>query len=168
MRLHECDDTTPEEIAEHEAMLETNERCIRTGMRRNIGVGYEGFGTGPGRGSVGAREYRKEIPLWTMNQTAIAALVKQVFTKLDTDAKQRRRAAYWASVIHLYWRMRYTVPQIAHEMGSSVCKVRGVIRSAKNAAAGLRADGTAPRTNNRGKGPRRPRRLPRYRTRKAQ
>jgi len=95
-----------------------------------------------GHGIVKARTYKRAVPMWALNDKAIRKMVLRAFPKFITDASQRERAARWASVIHLYFRMGYTRGQIAEEIGSNACKVHGVIRSILRVSKGLRADGS--------------------------
>lgn len=90
---------------------------------------------------VQARTYRRVSPLWTKSDKKIQELVTRSFPKMQTDPVQRAAAARWVSVIHLYFRMGYTRSQIAHELGSTYTKIKGIIRSITRVSNGLRADG---------------------------
>jgi len=91
---------------------------------------------------VGARKYKRAVPLWAMSDKATRKVILRAFPNFITDSVQREGAARWASVIHLYFRMGYTRGQIAEEIGSSACKIHGVIRSILRVSKGLRANGS--------------------------
>lgn len=105
---------------------------------------------------VKARTYKRQTPLWALNDVKIKQLILRSFPKTQTSATQRAAASRWASVIHLYFRMGYTRAQIAHEIGSTVTKVHGIIRSILRVSKGLRADGQGKLKGSRG----RPKKLP--------
>ncbi len=104
-----------------------------------------------GHGVVSARTYKREVPAWAVNNARVRKLLSQSFPKLETDPNQRAAAARWAAVIHLYFRMRYTRSQIAEELGSSVSKVHGMIRSILRVSKGLRANDKGPRGKAKGR-----------------
>jgi len=88
------------------------------------------------------REGAHDIPEWTKSDAEIRRLLLRSFPALETNDLQRRRAARWARVIHLYFRLNTPHGQIAQELRLSLNKVKMTIRSIKWAAAGKRADGT--------------------------
>lgn len=91
---------------------------------------------------VHARTHKRKVPLWALNDTKVQALLLRSFPKLHTDARQQEAAGRWAAIIHLYFRMKYTRSQVAEEIGSTVIKVRDVLRSILRVSKGLRANGT--------------------------
>lgn len=100
---------------------------------------------------VKARAYPRKPPLWAMSDTKIRQLILRSFPKAHTSDTQRAAAGRWASVIHLYFRMGYTRPQIAHEIGSTTTKVHGIIRSILRVSKGLRANGQGKLKGSRGR-----------------
>jgi len=118
------------------------------------------FGTGNNSGSYfwsirkKARTYKKAIPEWVFSNSKIGDLVQRSFPNWRNNPRMHDDAARWVAVINLYYRNGYTFSQIAEEICSTTCKVRGVIRSIQRAARGLQANSNKARTNNRGKNPR--------------
>lgn len=100
---------------------------------------------------VRARTYDRTTPLWTKSDKKIQVLVARAFPKIRDSERQREAAARWVAVIHLYFRMGYTRSQIAEELGSTVAKVHGVIRSILRVSNGLRADGSGKLGNPKGR-----------------
>lgn len=100
---------------------------------------------------VGARTYKRASPTWTRSEVRIREILLRAFPRLTTNDRQRESAARWATVIHLYFRMGYTRPQIAHEIGSTTGKIHSLIRSIIRVSNGLRADGTGKLQGKRGR-----------------
>lgn len=152
------------------AEAERNRKAAEYSQRRTIGFAAN-FGGGINdsyfaHGIEKARTYKKKIPQWVYNDAFIQKLLLQAFPKCRTDQRdspysQRNRAGLWATIINLHYRNGYTASQIADELGSTTLKVKGVMRSIRRGANGLRADSKKPRTNNRGEnlkaGPQHPR-----------
>lgn len=95
---------------------------------------------------VNARTYKRSVPEWAYNDAAVKDLLLTAFPKLKTDKRQATAAARWVSVIHLYFRMKYTRSQIAEELDSTVSRIDSVIRSIYRTAKGHRANGSGSRT----------------------
>ena len=87
------------------------------------------------------RKRTRPVPEWTRNNGRIREILLTSFPNLKTDARQRRGAARWAIVIHLYFRLQYTRVQTAAELDASPESVKNVIRSIKRVSEGRRADG---------------------------
>lgn len=100
---------------------------------------------------VQARTYRRASPIWTKSDKKIQELITRSFPKVQSSPTQRAAAAKWVSVIHLYFRMGYTRSQIAHELGSTYTKIKGIIRSITRVSKGLRADGYGKLKGSRGR-----------------
>lgn len=89
---------------------------------------------------VGLRKRRRVVPEWTRNNKAVRGVLLRSFPKLMTDAKQRARAACWARIIHLYFRMQWTYNQVAEELETKPGNVARKIISIKRVAGGFCAD----------------------------
>lgn len=66
-----------------------------------------------------ARRLRK-IPVWALDDTQVQILLLRCFPSLKTVPEQRAKAARWARIIHLYYRMGYTAAKTADELGMTV------------------------------------------------
>ncbi len=88
------------------------------------------------------RKKERIVPEWTKNDKKVREVLLRSFPKLRTDPKQRRQAARWARIIHLYFRMQYTYRQVADELDMPLKAMESMIRSIKRVAAGKRANGT--------------------------
>jgi hypothetical protein len=58
----------------------------------------------------------RKTPVWTKTDTGIQQVLLRAFPKLIENPAQREKAARWARVIYLYYRMGYTFSQVAEEM----------------------------------------------------
>lgn len=126
----------------------------RIGVYANFGPVSDSGGGYFAHGVVKPRTYKKRIPLWAVNDSKIKELIQRSFPNWQSNPRMRDDAARWAAVIHLYFRVGYTRSQIAHEIGSTDCKISGIIRSIKRASLGLQGNGRGPRsTYGRGKHP---------------
>lgn len=108
---------------------------------RKIFEGSDPF-MGGGHQIVGLRQRKRVVPEWTRNNAKVRKLLLRSFPKLVTNAKQRNRAARWARIIHLYFRLQYTHRQVAAEMGITSGSVHDLLRSIRRVSNGNRADGT--------------------------
>ena len=143
---------TSEEIQEFEVVEEEKDEDTPIGFAANFGTGQNSGSFFPS-GREKARSYKKAIPEWTFSNSEIQKLIRRSFPNWQNNPRQQTDAERWAMVINLYYRNGYTFSQVAEEMCSTPCKIRGVIRSIQRAAAGLQANSNKPRTNNRGKNP---------------
>lgn len=143
---------TEDTMADAEFDIETadNYEPWPKGLAANFGTAGPGDNAWFSCGRVEARTYKKTIPKWCFNDTEIRRLIEHSFPNWRKKDTVRADAARWAAVIQLY-RMGYTSSQIATEIGSNPCKVRGVIRSIQRAAKGLRAGSAEPRTKRGGR-----------------
>ena len=62
------------------------------------------------------------------------------FPKLAVNQKQRNRAARWARVIHLYYRLQWTYRQVAAEIKMKPDAVHDMIKGIRRVAKGVRVD----------------------------
>ena len=91
---------------------------------------------------VKLRTRKRTVPAWTRNNKEVQKVLLRSFPKLATDSRQRIRAARWARIIHLYFRLQWTYRQVADELGITPERMHDLIRNICRSAAGLRADGT--------------------------
>ncbi len=91
---------------------------------------------GGGHQIVGLRRRKRVIPSWTQDNRQVKKVLLQSFPKLETNSWQRNRAARWARIIHLYFRLQYTNRQTADELGMKVANLKRMIISIKRSAAG--------------------------------
>jgi hypothetical protein len=107
---------------------------------RKILDGNDGFMTGSRIGNL-RHQRKRPIPDWTRDNRKIKAILLDLFPKLQTDVKQRARAAKWARVIHLYFRLGYTYRQVAEELEITLSASRGLIWSINLVSRGRQANG---------------------------
>jgi hypothetical protein len=88
------------------------------------------------------RNASRIAPEWARSDVEVRKVLLRSFPKLETDSKQRGRAARWASVIHLYFRMQESYLEIAQELEITPTAVKFLIRSIKRVAAGKSANGS--------------------------
>jgi hypothetical protein len=98
----------------------------------------------------------RETPEWTKTNTGIQQVLLRAFPKLAVNPVQREKAARWARVIYLYYRLGYTYSQIAEEMHMHspnekrpYRKVERLIEHIGNVGVGLSARGTPRRKRGR-------------------
>ena len=110
--------------------------------------GKDPFMTG-GHQIMKVRKKEKLIPKWVNDQQKIKEILLKSFPKLSTDSRQRMRAARWARVIQLYYKMDYTHGQIVDELNDeneeykvTLAQIRSIIRGIKRVATGRSANGT--------------------------
>jgi hypothetical protein len=121
---------------------------------RRVFEGSDPFMGGKGGGGhqiVGPRKRKRQVPLWAQNTEKIKAILIRSFPKLKTDLKQRARAARWARVIHLYYRLGWTYTQVAEELEMKPGNLHNMTVSIRRAANGLRANGTGKLAGKRGR-----------------
>lgn len=85
---------------------------------------------------------KKSVPEWALNDKKVKEIILRSFPKFNTDTRQRKGAARWIRIIHLYWRMNQTRGQVAEEMGLKYSVVNNIIAAIKRVARGRRADNT--------------------------
>lgn len=87
----------------------------------------------------------KDTPEWAQSDEKIAEIIRRAFPKFEVNEKQRFRAARWARVIYLHFKLNYTLSQIADEMAISEVNVKNILNRARRVAAGRTAGNTAKR-----------------------
>jgi hypothetical protein len=107
---------------------------------REVLDGDDPFMTG-GHQSTRLRTRQRVVPEWTRNNKKVREILLRSFPKLLTDLKQRARAARWARIIHLYFRMQYTYRQVASELEMTPGHVHMAVAGIRRVAAGGRYDG---------------------------
>jgi len=118
--------------------LESHTKNSEAQVRQYVD-GNDSFMTGFLVGS--ARQYKRVVPRWVHNDAEIQKILMSAFPKLKTDSRQRQQAARWFSVIHFYFRLRYTAAQTAEELSLKLSTVNETVRSIKRVAEGRRANG---------------------------
>jgi len=98
-----------------------------------------------------ARTYKKKWPRWVMNDPEVARVIQVAFPKWRTDERQRKGAGRWVYVLHLYYRMNYTMKDIGEELGVPTSTVRGVVQRAKLVSLGRRSNGSGARGGKKGR-----------------
>lgn len=88
---------------------------------------------------------KKCVPEWALNDKEVQRIVLTSFPKYATDGRQRKSAARWIRVIHLFFRMGMTRGQVAEEMKVSYETVNSTIRAVRRVALGFRANGEGAR-----------------------
>lgn len=109
------------------------------GELRNRFDARDPFVTG-GHQILKPRSSKKQIPDWARDDKKVREIVLRSFPKLLEDDRQRKAAARWIRVIHLYFRMHMTRGQVAQEMGIESSQVRDFVRNIRRVAAGRRSD----------------------------
>ena len=104
--------------------------------------GSDPFMTG-GHQIIKQRTGDRRTPDWARSDKNVRAILIRAFPKLKTDGLQRARAARWATVIQLYYRMHLTRSQLAEHLKMSLKNTRRLIERIQAASKGRR----------RGKGP---------------
>jgi hypothetical protein len=84
---------------------------------------------------------KKRVPEWALSDKEIQRIVLTSFPKYATDGRQRKSAARWIRVIHLFFRMGWSRGHVAEEMKISYFFVDSTIRAVRRVAQGLRANG---------------------------
>lgn len=89
---------------------------------------------------VKVRSREKEVPAWANSNLETQKLLLRTFPKLATDPRQRKSAARWGLIIHLFYRVNLTTGQIAEELGTKPSTVKLVLQHIRRAARGVSAD----------------------------
>ena len=108
-------------------------------LRKVLG-GNDSFVAG-GHRIVKLRQRRRIIPEWTRSDEKIQEVLLRSFPLLQTDPKQRTKAARWASIIHFYFRLQYTYRQTAAELGMTFYAVRQATIYIRRVAQGIWSNG---------------------------
>jgi hypothetical protein len=103
-------------------------------LRRVLG-GNDPF-MNQGHQIVTLRKRKRPIPEWVMSNQKIREVLLRAFPKLAINQRQRDRAARWARIIHLYFRLQWTSRQVADELGVTHASVTSITRAAVRVAAG--------------------------------
>jgi hypothetical protein len=106
---------------------------------RKVLDGSDPFMTG-GHGIRKPNSRRKKIPDWALNDVSVKEILIRSFPKLQTNLRQRKSAAKWVRVIHLYYRAGMTRGQVATEMGIKDNALKRTLISIKRVAAGRWTD----------------------------
>ena len=71
---------------------------------------------------------KKSVPEWVLDDKKVREIILRSFPKFSTDARQRKGAARWIRVIHLYFRMGMTRGQVAAELSVSPIVIKGIVQ----------------------------------------
>lgn len=82
------------------------------------------------------RGREKEIPAWALSDEETRKIMLKAFPKLLTDPKQRKSAARWAAVVHLFYRMNMSKSGVAHELKIRRTNVNRIVQRLKDHASG--------------------------------
>ncbi len=96
------------------------------------------------------RTRERDIPAWTLDDAEVQKVLLRAFPKWRTNLCQRQRAARWAFIITLYFRMEKSSRQVADELRERgwLTKPKNVeltVASIRRVARGYRADNTGSR-----------------------
>lgn len=116
-----------------------NERDAFGELRRRFDSN-DPFMTG-GHRLLKMRRYQRSVPEWARSDEEVRKLLLRSFPKLQDNDLQRKRAAVWTRVIHLYFRLGYTYSYVAGEMELSDKKIENVVQAIHYAASGKTAKG---------------------------
>ena len=105
--------------------------------------GQDPFMTG-GHQIIKTRRIERVTPEWARSNKKIQAILLRSFPKLKTDFHQRVRAARWATVIQLYFRVHMTRGQIAEQMKVPLKTVENLIDRIHRACNGMKTSGKGP------------------------
>jgi len=103
--------------------------------------GQDTFMTG-GHQVIKPRRSDRQTPDWAATNKSIQIILLRSFPNLKTNLTQRKRAARWAEIIQLYYRMHISKRQISEQLKLNYNTVQMLVRNIKRAANGKRADGT--------------------------
>ena len=92
---------------------------------------------------TGLRRRKRPIPEWVRSNAKIREVLLRSFPMLETNLKQRGRAARWARIIHLYFRLQWTYTQVAEELEMKPENLKAMTKSIRRVARGRRADNKA-------------------------
>ena len=87
------------------------------------------------------RKRTRVTPEWATDNSLTRKLLSEVFPRWSTDLTQHKRAARWARVIHLYYRMGLPQQQVSKEMRMKVETLWSLLHRIKEAANGFRTTG---------------------------
>lgn len=87
-------------------------------------------------GATRHAERMSKVPVWAFDDEKIKHYLKVRFPKMDTDPKQRQRAARVVMLIHLYYRNGATTAGTAEGLGTSIPMVKDLIRRVKKGMEG--------------------------------
>lgn len=112
-----------------------NNLSVRRRMQSKLGSETQGYQI------LAVRRPRKVVPPWVDDDKKIQEFLLRSFPLLKKNAKQRKQAARWVRIIHLYYRRHWSCRLIAEELGMSFEAIHYLLYSIRRAAEGLRTDG---------------------------
>lgn len=75
------------------------------------------------------RTREKVAPVWVTSDVKLRKLLNEVFPKWRTEATQRKRAARWAAIITLFYRMGMSKAQVAAELKTTPTVINRVLQT---------------------------------------
>lgn len=121
-----------------------NNRDTFSELRQKID-GSDPFMTGGHQIMKTRTEMDREVPAWAKNDAEVQKVLLRSFPKLGANPKQRARAARWARVIHMYFRVQMTHSEIAAELKVPRKTINYLVLRITRAARGESTDGRGPR-----------------------
>jgi hypothetical protein len=90
-------------------------------------------------GITGGR--RRLVPEWTKSDAEVRNFLCRSFPKMAKNRLQHARAACWARVIHLYFRVQISKDAVANQMNMSEDQIKNVLARIRRASLGLNTSG---------------------------
>ena len=98
--------------------------------------GSDPFMTG-GHQILKIRTRKKIVPAWATNNKETQKILLKAFPKLLSSPSQRKAAARWGSIIHLFYRMNQTYSNIGADLGITPKAVEMTLWRIKRVASGV-------------------------------
>jgi hypothetical protein len=86
------------------------------------------------------RKGSRKVPTWALSDGDVRKILRRSFPLLDSNSRQRKQAAFWNRIIHLFFRKQMTRRDTAAEMGVPVDQIRATVQRIRNAAEGWRTN----------------------------
>jgi hypothetical protein len=93
---------------------------------------------------IKVRSREKVVPVWANSNLETQKILLRAFPKLATNPRQRKSAARWGLIIHLFYRVNLTTGQIAEELNTKPSTIKLVLQHIRRAARGVKANNTGP------------------------
>lgn len=93
------------------------------------------------------RVHGRKTPDWALRNTGVRAVIETAFPKWRVNVTQRQRAARWAQVIYLFYRVGMSRPQTAREMKVKSEMVKNILNRMRRVARGIQASNAGKRAS---------------------
>ena len=123
-------------------MLMNNQRDTFQELRASFD-GQDPFMT-QGHQIIKMRRSDRLTPEWAKSNKRVQEILLRSFPKLRTDPVQRGRAARWAVVIQLYYRMTMTRSQVAAQMKVTQKTISLLLDRIQRASKDMKTNGKGP------------------------